>query len=227
MVAINLEGLIVRRLITFLLGLVVVLAFVVGVVAIGWLVVSWFFALPDGAKTPVAGFTGVLLVPVITYFTTRSLQRRSARESAMRDQKNRFYDEFIRGFMDYLNSKVNDQKKEVKIQKLFADTAPRLLTYGSRGVILAWNKFRFTAASEPNESLFRFEDLLKEMRKDLGHSTFTTQKGDLLGVWINDIGAHMSKQKNELAAARLQKRRPTAKIASDSDNDAKNVDNKS
>lgn len=188
-----------RKLATVVLGLLLI----AGIIFVaGWFahtVLSWFLALPPQTMTPVAGITGVLLVPVITYFTARGLERRRSRENAIREHKTELYDSLIRGLMQMLDlgKRSNPAETEGHIRELFADITPPLITYGSRSVIRAWNTFRTISTKKPGDTqsiMFAFEDLLKAMRQDLGHTVITHQRGELLGIFINDIHSITSKK---------------------------------
>jgi hypothetical protein len=78
---------------------------------------------------------------------------------------------------------------EADMLAFFADITPQLITYGSRGVIRAWNNFRRVSRNNPDTKtiMFAFEDLLKAMRSDLGHVVITQPQGELLAIFITDI----------------------------------------
>ncbi|MDO7882325.1 hypothetical protein [Antiquaquibacter soli] len=185
-----------RRILPLLQGSVILIVVLAGLAFIGWFVASWFLALPPATQTPVAALTGVVLVPVITYLTTRSLERRRLMEAALRDKKTALYDDMVRGLMSIFNLS-NSKAQQVKsiannpaeMGKFYANITPRLITYGSRGVIRAWNTFRNGAAHNPPAPLtmLRFENILKAMRADLGHPTRMQSQGELLRLFVNDV----------------------------------------
>jgi len=169
----------------------------IGAVAIGavvWLtgmLVAWFTSLSPEMSAVIAGITGVLLVPLITFFTSRALEQRRSRDDAIREKKTAIYDKLIRDLMKMLNlSKSKDPLTADFITEVFADTTPSLITYGSRSVIRAWNRFRSESAKgskDPAVLLFAFEDVLIAIRQDLGHATFGQKRGDLLRVFVTDV----------------------------------------
>jgi hypothetical protein len=180
-----------RKTATILAGILLLVGGLSITAWLGWISITWFFDLPADQAAPVAGIAAVLLVPVITYFTTRALERRRSRENAIREHKTALYDQLIRGLMKMLNlGKAKDPANPEFMVNLFAEITPPLITYGSRGVIQAWNGFRRTARDHPDDSrliMFAFEDLLKAMRQDLGHTVLTHQRGELLSIFVNDV----------------------------------------
>lgn len=162
-------------------------AIVVGAVA--WIIVS----LPPTLRAPLAGAVALLLVPVVTYFTTRALDLGRSRENAIRLKKNQIYDDLMAGMLDMLGmGPTGKPYSEEQIRVLYANATPRLMTYGSRTVILAWNSFRQETArpEHTNQSmLFAFEDLLIALRNDLGHSDRAHQRGEILGMFVTDLSS--------------------------------------
>ena len=152
---------------------------------------GWFLRLPPTTITAVAGVSGLVSVPIVTYFTTRSLERRRSMENAIREQKTQLYDKLTRGLMRMLNLKKSEPKMQPdEMMEFLAEMTPPLISYGSRGVIRQWNGFRKVSREQldsPLAIMFAFEDLLKAMRQDLGHRVFGHQRGELLGIFINDI----------------------------------------
>ena len=49
-------------------------------------------------------------------------------------------------------------------------------------MIQRWGRFRIQAG-EGTQAMFVFEELLREMRKDLGHNDESLKQGDLLRVF--------------------------------------------
>ncbi len=66
------------------------------------------------------------------------------------------------------------------------------MIWGSDSVIKKWSKFR-QLSSDPDkvkttyQSMILLENLLKEIRKDIGYNGGKLDEGELLGLFINDI----------------------------------------
>lgn len=166
-------------------------AFLIGAWLLLTSIAQWLGTLPGDTRTAVIGLTGIVLVPFITFFTTRSQERRRARDDAIREKRTDFYDKTIRGMIRIFNiDKTQKPSTPDDMAKLIASITPEFVLYASRGVVLAWNRFREAGAqTPPNEAalLAAFEDLLREMRKDLGHEVPTRPNFELLKMFVTDI----------------------------------------
>lgn len=152
--------------------------------------IAWFLSLSPATMTPIAALVGLILVPIITYFTTRSLERRRTLETSIRLQKTKLYDDMMRGLLRIVNLQKTAPMTEQETLQFFAELTPPLISYGSRGVILAWNKFRkvsINGVGDGSKVMIAFEDVLKAIRKDLGHGVFMHQQGELLRIFINNV----------------------------------------
>jgi hypothetical protein len=179
------------RLKTFLnaLGALLLLGVAAAIVVVGAILFGrWFFALPSETVTATSALVGVILVPVITYFTQRNLERRRSREEAVQEKKTQFYDETINDLMRLFNiDKSKSPITQDEIVAMFAKVPGPLLTFGARGVIVAWNNLRAEAVlGDTLRTATAMEGLFKAMRKDLGHPVWMHQRFELIGVFVND-----------------------------------------
>ena len=76
----------------------------------------------------------------------------------------------------------------------------KLTIWGSDGVMKEWRNLRMGAVSrgegevsnaEGAQMLFRYESLLLEIRKDLGHKNHGFKRGTLLGLFVNDVDKYL------------------------------------
>ncbi|WIB64362.1 hypothetical protein [Curtobacterium sp. MCBD17_040] len=187
-----------KQAVNFTLGLIVVLIVLAVAVFLGWHIWAWFLGLPSKTMTAIAALVGVVSVPIITYFTTRRLEKQRAREEAVRKQKTDFYDKTISGLIGMFNlGRPNEPADQAKMSELFVALPAPMLTFASRGVIRSWNDLKGSASRDSNDTkamILAFEGLLKAMRKDLGHPTWSHQPGELVSVFVNDADTFFKKQ---------------------------------
>lgn len=81
----------------------------------------------------------------------------------------------------------NKRMTEEEINKKVSEFSRGLTLWGSNRVVKKWIKYRKNAAQNPdNENLFLLEQILYEMRKDVGLRR-KMKKGVMLSFFINDI----------------------------------------
>jgi len=142
-------------------------------------------------------FTAIalVLVAIVTYFANKTIETKKSVEQTIRPKKLELY----QGFFDFLlrvlgNEKVITKPTEKEMMEFFIVSNPQLIAFASNSAIEKWGKLRLSMASEDGvKNLFLLEDLLKEMRKDLGHSATGFHKGDILRLFINDVDDYIKK----------------------------------
>ncbi|TFC81155.1 hypothetical protein E3T23_06565 [Cryobacterium cheniae] len=150
---------------------------------------KWFLALPPQTMAVVASVSALLIVPIITYFTTKSLEQGKSRENAVRQQKTEFYDRLIQQLISTLGIASGGKATSDEMLAIFASVPAPLLTFGSGGVIRAWNHFTRVGREKSGDTkavMIAFEGLLRAIRNDLGHKDFLYEKGELIGVFLKD-----------------------------------------
>ena len=154
----------------------------------------------QNTHTAIIGALALLLVPIVTYFTTKSIEKRRSVEQTMRLKKVELYQSFTEFFMWLLLNTDKPKPTEKEMVSFFAEMTPKLITYGSNEVIKQWGKYRvnldkLTKTGNPMDSMRPFESILKAMRKDLGHNSFGISDGDISRLFINDVDSYLSKKK--------------------------------
>jgi hypothetical protein len=71
-----------------------------------------------------------------------------------------------------------------ELEELFFSFTGDVIVWGSPAVIRAYTAFRNTGANP--EVVLRIDDLMQAMRKDLGNSNWTLNRGDLIKLFITD-----------------------------------------
>ena len=154
-----------------------------------------FNSFSDQLKASTIQVVGIVSVALLTYFANKSLERRRAIESSLREEKRKMYDEYIKFYFKvFSGEKVGDRPSEAEMMKFFVEKNPTIVTYASNSVIKEVGKMRLRLTGNP-ESMFVVENVLIEMRKDLGHSSVGLEKGDILRLFINDIDNYLGSRK--------------------------------
>lgn len=135
-------------------------------------------------------------VTLIGYFITRYLEKKKLIEQQIREQKLPVYQEFIDFIFEIFQS--TKKKKELDIDKLgefywkmnkmsilwLSDRTFKSYSTWKDCTSKAVDKHR--TKKENLEILYMLENLLFEIRKDIGHENKNLVKGDILKLFIND-----------------------------------------
>ena len=83
-------------------------------------------------------------------------------------------------------------KQEVGFVEVMQRLTPQLLTWAGDDVLVKWSRYRRLAGGlDPIESMFELEKVFLAIRKDFGHSNRKVGKGDVLGLFVNDINEYV------------------------------------
>ena len=139
-------------------------------------------ALITGAVSIVSVVVSSIIAKVLEY-------RRSARRY-LYEKREEPYSEFIE--MVYKLQQSTKGTLAYPENELLADIikfSRKLTLWGSDRVIKKWLKFRENGldANKAAENLFILEDIIFEIRKDMGQRKGKLEKGDLLAFFVNDI----------------------------------------
>lgn len=169
----------------------------------GWLTVwlllqagAWYEGTNDAVRTAIIAGVPLVVVALISFFASKSLETKRAIEQAMRPKKLELYTEFNEFFMKiFANEKIAKKPSEKEMTRFFAQKTPELMTFASNSVIEKWGKLRIglDGAATNEEKMFLVEDLFSEIRADLGHGKRGFHKGDILRLFINDIDSYLKK----------------------------------
>ena len=73
-----------------------------------------------------------------------------------------------------------------ELQDKYVQFTRDLIVWGSPSVIKKWEKFRLAGLIASEEILLFVDDVLQEIRKDLGNSNIGLKRGDLIKLFIKD-----------------------------------------
>lgn len=145
----------------------------------------------------VALITGAvsILGVVLSSIVAKILEYRQNTKRYLYEKREEPYSEFIE--MVYKLQQNIKNKKVYSEEEMLADIvkfSKKLTLWGSDKVIKKWLRFR-EIGQEPNkktENLFILEDIIFEIRKDMGQKRGKLKKGDLLSFFVNDIRQYLS-----------------------------------
>jgi hypothetical protein len=140
----------------------------------------------------VAAAISIALATVVVVPLTRYFDRRRTREEPLQLRKVEVYERFIRGFLDnFFDNKRGGMESE-KLATFMFEITPDMTIWSSDEVVRRWSVLRRQWANMDGdadpEMLLDLERLFLAIRADLGHRNKDLQTGDVLGLWVNDIG---------------------------------------
>lgn len=186
-----------------LIGLLLLLAFVaIGIFAIYYIfkyigiglsnLVSWLTSLASkmDAVVIVAFITGGVSIigVIISSIVAKSIDYKKARRTYLAQKREKPYGEFVEMiYKIQQNSKKPNSYTEKEMIADLSRFSREITLWGSSKVVNKWVKFRENGANPEagKENLFIMEDIMNEMRKDLGLKK--VKKGNLLAFFVNDI----------------------------------------
>ena len=140
----------------------------------------------------VALITGAvsILGVVLSSIVARILEYRQSINRYLYEKREEPYSDFIE--MVYrLQQKIKTEESYTE-EEMVADIfkfSKKLTLWGSDNVIKKWLKFKENGqdVTKKDENLFVLEDIIFEIRNDMGQKRGKLRKGDLLSFFINDI----------------------------------------
>lgn len=145
----------------------------------------------------ITGSVSILGV-VISSIVSKVIEYKQTTKRYLYEKKEEPYSEFIE--MVYKIQENTKKNKEYKDEDMLDDIysfSKKLTLWGSNKVIKKWLAFRRISQEENNkqeEILFLLEDIIFEIRKDMGQKKSGLEKGDILAFFINDIKEYIPKK---------------------------------
>jgi hypothetical protein len=165
------------------------------------LTMLWFFidAVIDSINKLQSAIAGSIIAATIAaaaaFLVNVYAKHQEAKERILQEiriKKTIVYEELI----DIIFSAVMGEKQgkpkpsEAELTKRFAQLTPKVVIWGSEELITQWNKTRLQSTKPTDNPIQVFEpwnELLRVIRKDLGHSNKKLEKWALMRLFVNDI----------------------------------------
>lgn len=138
----------------------------------------------------ITGSVSILGV-VISSIVSKIIEYRQNTKRYLYEKKEEPYSEFIE--MVYKIQENAKETKEYTEKEMIDDIlsfSKKLTLWGSNKVIRKWLAFRKKSQDEdinPTDNLFILEDIIFEIRKDMGQKKRGLKRGDILAFFVNDI----------------------------------------
>lgn len=146
----------------------------------------------------ITGSVSILGV-VISSIVSKVIEYRQNIKRYLYEKKEEPYSEFID--MVYKIQKNISKDNEYDEKEMLDDIysfSKKLTLWGSNNVIRKWLDFTKTSqeqAIKSTDNLFVLEEIIFEIRKDMGQKRRGLKKGDILAFFVNDIKDYMTKEK--------------------------------
>ena len=125
---------------------------------------------------------------VISSVISKVVEYRYNVKKYLYDKREGAYEKFIEMvYTIMLDSKKEKHMTQEELQTMMSDFSKELTLWGSNKVVKKWLKYRRSSINGENDKiLWQMEDMIYEIRKDVGLGR-RLKKGDMLSVFINDI----------------------------------------
>ena len=125
---------------------------------------------------------------VISSVISKVVEYRYNVKKYLYDKREGAYEKFIEMvYTIMLDSKKEKHMTQEELQTMMSDFSKELTLWGSNKVVKKWLKYRRSSINGENDKiLWQMEDMIYEIRKDVGLGR-RLKKGDMLSFFINDI----------------------------------------
>ena len=147
----------------------------------------------------ITGSVSILGV-VISSIVSKIVEYRQNTKRYLYEKKEEPYSEFIE--MVYKIQEKGKAKENINDEEMLDDIfsfSKKLTLWGSNKVIRKWLAFRKISQEQNDntENLFMLEEIIFEIRKDMGQKKRGLEKGDILAFFVNDIEDYLPKDKKK------------------------------
>lgn len=182
-----------KEVLNILLGLIIIVV----IIYVSLIVIMKFIDFMITVISIMSNYDAVILVALLTGFLSilgiiisKFLEYRQKKQLYLYEKKEKAYASFIK--MVYKMQECIKKGEDYSDKDMLEDVlnfSKELTLWGSNKVIKKWIEFRNTDYSNTedyNNVLYNLEDIIIEIRKDMGHKKFGLNKGDILSFFIND-----------------------------------------
>lgn len=148
----------------------------------------------------ITGSVSILGV-VISSIVSKIIEYRQNTKRYLYEKKEEPYSEFIElVYKIQDNVKGNKEYTEKEMLDDIFSFSKKLTLWGSSKVIRKWLAFRKISQEQNDnltDNLFILEEIIFEIRKDMGQKKSGLKQGDILSFFVNDIDDYLPKDKKK------------------------------
>lgn len=149
----------------------------------------------------VAMITGSIsiITVIISSIISKVIEYRNQTNRYLYEKREKPYTDFITMVYKIQQKTANKEEySDKELRKDINEFSEALTLWGSSAVIKKWLKFRKNSSGniDPKANLFILEEIIYEIRKDMGQRRKGMRKGDILSFFINDIDNYINNKKN-------------------------------
>jgi hypothetical protein len=153
--------------------------------------VSWILAQESEIAASLIATLGSVLAASLAYIVGQERSKSRDIAEAHRPRKVELYDPFLTYMLDFMQksakggspANLNDNPELLKV---FTTFTKDLMLWGSPDVIQAWSRFRDDGGGSGVGAVAKFDDLIRAIRRDLGHNSWLLPRGSFVRLVISN-----------------------------------------
>ena len=157
--------------------------FVLGIIAlailVGGVILFFKYFKPETFIALIAG-----LLPAIIFWRLQIRREEKEHHNWLLRNKKAYLIDFVDNLSKTLHNKGTEAEKEKKISESLKSFTPALVVWGTPDMITAWNELGKNELKDANNSIRMAEQLLRMIRKELGHDDSGLRKGEVMSIFI-------------------------------------------
>jgi len=172
---------------------------IIALLAIFWTVyglltylVFGFTGIDPRLGAALAATAGTIVASIGLVVVSRWLERCAAAKKELRDKLTGVYEQLLQHLFRVMTSqRTGEVIPEVETLRFMANFAQRMMVWGSDDVLAAWSRLRTAladadATSRNQRTTVAYEELVRTIRRDLGHENRDLESGKLLALFLDE-----------------------------------------
>jgi hypothetical protein len=139
-----------------------------------------------------AATAGTIVASIGLVVVSRWLETVAAAKKELRDKLAAVYEQLLQHLFRVMTSqRTGEVSPETETLRFMGNFAQRMMVWGSDDVLAAWSRLRTAlaasdVASHPERVSLAYEELVRTIRRDLGHDNRDLESGKLLALFLDN-----------------------------------------